>query len=290
MTPNHPLRPPQRLGRGLIFLCLFGMVILLGFTLLFGSRKTEITYSGKPPGVWFYGGRTNFFQESTRHAAQEAIGALGTNAFPFLISNLQGTRGSGNPYFRFYRVLPRWIQSRLQYPILDDDIKAISLSHIRSMSNVPLPQIQTLADCVSGFDNPRLRMMAFTLIRSKHQDHPIFLNLCRKLLNDEHSGLRLEAAISLAESSVVSNSCGPLLLPILLAAIDSKEEREACLTITSYSYQQQPPGGVGPLNSRTLSRFGPGRDSLDETLRRRVVNATNRLERYLNQEQKKPFP
>jgi hypothetical protein len=277
------------LGRGLLIVCLLSAFILLGLVLTPGSQKTTITYRGKPLEVWFYGGRTNFFADTTRRTAQDAIDALGTNAFSFLFSNLKERRGSGNLYFRLYQIMPAWIRARLHYPILGDDIKAITLNHIGNMTAVPTPQIQYLADCIPSFDNPRLRSKAFYLVRTKHLPDPDFLNLCRKLLKDEHPGIRLEAAIYLAESALVSDPGEPGLFPILLTALESKSEREASLEIWGYSYRRQPPGGSGPFKDFGPPGFRPDAKSQEQHLRERVEAAMYRLERHLDQEQKDRF-
>lgn len=225
------LRPSQCLRPGLVIACLCAAVILLGYRLTSRPQRTAVTYQGRSLEYWFYGGRTNFFMERTRKQTQQAVSALGTNAFPFLVANLNRPVGSANLYFRFYQASPGWIQTRLRYPILDDDIKAITLGHIRDMRPVPEPVIQSLAECFPTLKNPRLRFIAFGISRHSHPD---FLKLCRKLLDDAHPGIRLEAAIALAENGLVSDPGEPRLFPILLAALKSKTERDACLEIASY--------------------------------------------------------
>jgi hypothetical protein len=90
------------------------------------EQKITVTYKGKSLAVLFYGNRRNFFEEPARRKAQEAIDALGTNAFPFLLSNLQQRPGNGALYFKFYRAMPKWLQAKLRYPISGDDIKFIT--------------------------------------------------------------------------------------------------------------------------------------------------------------------
>src|SRR5438874_1637134 len=55
----------------------------------------SLLYKGKPLESWFYGARSNFFLEVTQESAQQALNALGTNSFPFLLSNLRGNTGDG---------------------------------------------------------------------------------------------------------------------------------------------------------------------------------------------------
>src|SRR5437660_1433404 len=109
---------------------------------------------------------------------------------PFLLSKLKEKRGNGAMYFNLYRAMPSQVQARLPYPISGDDIKATSLGHIQRMHSIPREQVQTLADCVPTFGNPRLRMMGFYVMLMKYQTHPAFLELCRELLNDPHPGIQ----------------------------------------------------------------------------------------------------
>ena len=170
---------------------------------------------GKSLEAWFYGARTNFFYEPTRQAAQEAIDALGTNACPFLLANLKERRGNGALYCRLYRALPARLRTVLPYAISGDDIKAITLNHIRKMDSFPRQQFQTLADCVLSFDNARLRLAGYHVLRVKYETDPAFPPLCRRLLNDEHPGMRMEAALWLADSAIVADPGEPRLFPYL---------------------------------------------------------------------------
>jgi hypothetical protein len=177
----------------------------------------------------------------------------------------------------------------LPYPISGDDIKAITLNHIRQMRSFPKQKIQTLADSIPTFENPRLRLSGFALMRMKYETDPAFLPLCRKLLSDAHPGIRLEAAISLAEAGIVADPHEPRLFPILLTGLESKKERESSLDISYYRYQQQPPGGSGRITTLFPSFFQKPQESEEESLRKRIVNAMYRLERHLRQEQKDRF-
>jgi len=90
-------------------------------------------------------------------------------------------------------------------------------------------------------------MSGFHFMRMKHQAHPAFLNLCRKLLNDEHPGIRLEAAVWLGKSALASDPAEPRLFPMLITALESKEKRKASLDLSGYFYEQWPPGTPKPL-------------------------------------------
>ena len=145
-------------------------------------------------------------------------------------------------------------------------------------------QVQALADCVLRFRNPRLRMRGFDLMIMKHQSHPAFRALCRRLLNDKHPGIQLQAAIYLGQSGLASDPVEPRLFPILITALESKEKRQPSLDISGYAYQQWPPGTPKPFPFP----FPPsvGVVPPDQALLGRITRALDQLERHLTQEQK----
>jgi hypothetical protein len=253
------------------------------------SRPKLPVYKGKSLEAWFFGSRKDFFYERTRSAAQDAINGLGTNSFPFLLALLKESHGNGAIYFRLYQPLPPRVQAKLPYPISDDDLKAITLDHIRRMPRLPSDQVRALAECVPDFANPRVRMIGFNLMLQQYQTHPDFLPLCRRLLNDAHPGVQLPAAIYLAQSAIVSDPAEPRLFPLLIGALESKPQRKTSLDLQKYAYQKQPPGGAGPLASPPLSKLFPGLQDPDIALQNEIVTALARLERYLTQEQKNRF-
>jgi hypothetical protein len=272
--------------RALLTASLLSMAIFAGLILVSGPSKTTVTYKNKPLKAWFYGAGTNFFNEKTRQATQEAIDAVGTNACPFLFANLKGKRGNGALYFKLYQALPVRLRTALPYPISGDDIQVITLRHIRQMQNFPKQQIQALADCVPSFHNPRVRLVAFNVVRAKYETDPAFSPLCRKLLDDEHPGIRLEAAICLGESGIVADPREPRLFPILLAALESKKERELSLEMRDYWYQQQPPGEPSRIRTAFPWFIPPQQKPEEEYLRERVLRAMYRLEPHMSQKQK----
>lgn len=263
-------------------LLLLGAVILVPpFTKIPSSRKLA-AYKSKSLEEWFYGSRRDFFQESTRNAAQEAIAALGTNSLPFLFSRLKERSGNGMLYFTLYRKLPAVLQTKLPYPISGDDIKAITLAHLGQFRFLPKDQVPKLADCVPKFKNPRLRMMGLNLMSMKYQSHPAFWSLCRALLDDPHPGVQLESAIWLGQSALSSDPGEPRLFPILATALENQEQRKVSLDVAWYGYQQQPPGGSGAL--QMPKQFGLVDPDL--ALRERIISALDRLESRLTTEEK----
>jgi len=244
-----------------------------------------LTYKGKPLDAWFYGTRTNFFLERTRKAAQEAFDSFGMNAFPFLLEKVKTARGNSPAYFRAYRALPPWAQSTIFYPISGDDIRSIALGHIHGLPGISDDQVRTFAECVPGLPDPRLRLQAFEYMLMRHQPHPAFLELCRKLMNDEQPGIQLPAAIYLGQSGLTADPRDPRLFPMLVAALEDKEKRKATLDLRGYYYQQQPPGSGPPAS---LARFPDPAFvvSPDEPLKGEIETALERLRRYLTRPEK----
>jgi len=248
--------------------------------------KNTVSYKGKPLEAWFYGSNTTFFYPQTREAAKKAINALGTNSFPFLLSRLKEKRGNNKLYFEFYGTMPAWIRGRLPYPLSGDDIKQITLNYLREIpGGLSSEQVRALADCVPDLHSPRLRLAAFRLILWQYQTDPSFLPLCRKLLSDEHSGVRLEAAIHLGQHGIVSDPREPRLFPLLLAALDSKEQRAPNLELGRNWVQQTLPGAYGK-GFPPMLKTPPVFVTTDEPLRSEILTALERLERYLTPEQK----
>jgi hypothetical protein len=286
MIGELEMKSPRPLKRGLLLMFVLSTAVLSGYFRLSSDLNTRVLYKGKPLEKWFYGERDEFFQESTRTKAQEAINALGTNAFPFLLSNLKTKRGDQAGYLKLYRILPRWIQIRIPTPLSGDDVRTISLGHIMKMPNLPGPQVRLLADCVPTFANPRVRLQALNLIRMKDQLDPSYLELCHKLMNDSQPGIKLEAAIYLGEFGLTADPCEPGLFSILYSAIT---ERKMNLDFTGYRFQQQPPGGTGVFTFPLPSSFPQPTETPDEVLRKRILTALYRLERHLSKEQQDAF-
>ena len=282
------MKPPLASRSKVIIVASFLLLTVAAVVIKVFISKTPtskpLLYQGKSIEAWFYGSRTNFFREDTTKAAQKAFDSLGTNAFPFLLGNLKDNRGDGTLYFKAFHALPSWVQVRLYYPILSDDIRAFTWNYLRKMPRLAREQINELVDCVPSLVNPRVRMSGFNFMRSHYETDPAFSNLCRELLDDADSGIRLEGAISLAESSIVSDPREPRLFPILIDGLQSKETRKGCLDISGYRFQQIPPGGTG-----NVMGIYPGLPDQDQYLRTRIETALYRLKAHLPQDQKDRF-
>jgi hypothetical protein len=263
------------------------VIWLVGFNL---PRRPgdSITYQNKTLEQWFYGDLTNFFTGPNIDAAMIAFNVVGTNAFPFLLSIMREHRGSGLFYFKFYHAMPPRFRGKLRYPLSRDDVKAMALDQFFSMTYIPGDQLQALADIVPSFDNPRLRAAALSQMSIRHQDDPAFLKLCRKLLDDPDAGIRLRAAIPLAESAIASDPREPRLAPILLDGLEQKKRRDAFVNVSSYYYQQQPPGAPSSPLAVAVASASPAPSSRDP-LRGDIIRALHRLKPFLSQAEKDRF-
>jgi len=211
--------------------------------------------------------------------AEEAFRALGTNAFPFLLSTLKHNRGNGALYEKAYRIMPAWMKNRLPYPLSSDVIKAITLDYLEGMArNLGSEQLDAVADSVPSFHNPRLTMhfLSSRWLREMYEVAPRWPKLHRKLLNDDDPGIRLEAAMCLAESAFVSDPDKPRLFSILIAGLQGKADRKRNLEIGGhYHFRQPPPGGLGELVSQHE----------DKALQTRIWSALERLKPCLTPEE-----
>lgn len=242
-------------------------------------------FRGKSLGTWFYGSRTDFFSQRLRDSTQEALNGVGTNAFPFLVSVLKAPRGTPMAYNKAYRVMPRWMKSRLAYPLSNDDIRAVTFDHLGKLnSRLSRQQLEAVAKLLPKLQNPRLRMLGLNFL-NKHY-HPGLRGLCRKLLDDPEPAVRLEAVMPVAESAIEGDPAESRLAAILLPAFEQSEIRDHWVDINWYSYQQQPPGGSG---GPPWSAPGPSSLNQNEMLRNRIKAALMRLEPYLSTEQRERF-
>ena len=146
---------------GLSGLVLVGAIVAMVSGLKEATK--EPTYKDKPVSKWFCDQRKDFLVKATRDDADKAFKALGTNALPFLLSNLKN-RGSTVLYFRLYAAVPSRVQAWLPYPILRDDIKMITLMHISKMKDMPPEWLAVLAKLVPDLKNPRVRHQALMTV------------------------------------------------------------------------------------------------------------------------------
>jgi hypothetical protein len=89
----------------------------------------------------------------------------------------------------------------------------------------------------------------------------------------------------LAQSGIASDPSEPRLFPILVAALESKQQRKASFDLQSYAFQQQPPGSRGP-STRPIPGWPHGLMDPDIGLQKEIRRALDRLERYMSEEQK----
>jgi hypothetical protein len=283
-TDSRPNGSGTRVKRLILVGCIVSFTTAVGFSILYsrGPHRSGVTYEGKSLEQWFYAGRTNFLAEDKQRLS--AFRAVGTNAFAFLISNLRERKGNSLAYFKLYKILPRWTQRRMPYPISEDAIKAISINYLFKLKDVPGAEFGALAECTPSFSNPRLRLFSLGHFLVELRGDPAFLPLCRKLLNDNNSAVRLDAAICLADSESKSDLTDSRLFPILIEGLQNKALRDANLDLCGY-YFGQPPGGSGMGRFPSMSSNVPEQDKF---LQKRINGALNQLwyRGYLRPEQK----
>ena len=121
-------------------------------------------------------------------------------------------------------------------------------------------------------------------MRAGYQTKPVFLSLCRKLLHDKEAGVRLEAAVWVGQSALSSDPREPGLFPILIAGLESKEQRRACAELYTYVFGPVRPVGTG--RASLLPRWPGGQFSAEDLMQEEIERALARLERYLTPDQK----
>jgi hypothetical protein len=283
-TDGRPNGSGARVKRLILVGCIVSFTAAVGFSILYsrGPHRSGVTYEGKSLEQWFYGGRTNFLTDDKERV--NALKAMGTNAFAFLISNLRERRGNSLVYFKIYKILPRWTQRRLPYPISEDDIRAISINYLFKLQDVPGAEYGSLGECTPTFSSPRLRHFALGHFMVDRKGDPAFLPLCRKLLKDDNSAIRLEAAICVADSESKSDLTDSRLFPILIDGLQNKALRDANLDLRTYFFGQ-PPGSSGMGMRRFQSSNMPDQGKF---LQQRIIRALNGIwfRGYLTSEQK----
>jgi len=261
--------PKARLRIAIIVasLLLLTLVTMIGRVPL--NRGKTLVYNGKSFESIFYGNRTNIFIRDNPEG-RLAILSFGTNAFHFLYENIKGMRGCGVLYYKMYRTSPTWVQAKLRYPILSEDLKKYSWEYVGWMHDLSKEQVQQLCVCVLETKNPRLRLCSLNSLAEFYGTYPDFFALCKKLLDDPHPGIRLKATIRLAQRAKQFQGPEPRLFPILAEGLTSKQTRASLINDSCYKFGQVPPGGTNGLSRAFL-------DEMDVALRIEIMEAINGL-------------
>ena len=217
MDSPAPARSKQAL---VISIALFLIAALPLLTFYFWPCPSPaVLYKGRTFESWFYGAKTNFFDRETREAAQKALWAMGTNAFPSLLDNLTHNRGCSRPYLKAYWSMPVRVQSWLPFPILGEDIKMWTWSLICNMPVLTTEQVESLTYCICNTSSPDVRLYGLIALHNNYRFESCFGSTCTNLLSDPAPKIRLQAAIFLAELTHSSQSLEPRVFPILLSAL-----------------------------------------------------------------------
>jgi hypothetical protein len=284
VTDSQPNISGTRVKRLILIGCIVSFSAAVGFSITYSRalHRSGVTYEGKSLEQWFYRGRTNFLTDDKERI--NALKAMGTNTFAFLLSNLRERRGNSLVYFKLYRMLPRLTQRRLPYPISEDDIRAISINYLFKLQDLPGAEFGSVAECTPNFGSPRLRLFSLGHFIVERQGDPAFLPLCRKLLNDNNSAVRLDAALCVANSESKSDLTDPRLFPILIDGLQNKALRDADLDLRMYTFGQ-PPGGSGMRRFPSMPSNMPDEDKFTQ---KRIIRALEGIwfRGYLTSEQK----
>ncbi len=240
------------------------------------SYDSGFRYQGKSLDEWFYAGRINFPPALDRAEILAVLRTAGTNASPFLLSKLQHRTGDSLVYFKLYGELPAWARNRLRYPILDDDIKCVSLMYFSELPDVPEADYLALADCIAKLRNPRLRHVGLFDFWNLSRTNPPLSHICEKLLDDNNAGVRLAAAICASHSRIVADSEHTKIFEILTEGLEKKAVRDAELELRGY-YFRLPPGSPPPPPGPTA----PGVPDQDEELQGRIKRVLERSREQL---------
>src|SRR3981081_292492 len=105
------------------------------------------------------------------------------------------------------------------------------------MPNVPKTILEKwlarLARQVPDLSNPRVRLTGLhTLYQLTRYEREPLVNLCKRLLDDPHFGIRLEAALYLVDLGIKENRT----VPILISALEDKEKLVSSRSISWYTF------------------------------------------------------
>lgn len=213
--------------------------------------------------------------QSRRATAEEAMNALGTNALPFLLRNLNRS-GNSSLYFNFYRALPTRIQAHLQYPISGDDVHYFSLNYLSKLGQLPEPTLASLAQLIPQLPDPHVRLHGLTIfvkITETQEGREHLVHLCRSLLDDAEPGICFQAAIRMAKLDVRDERC----ISVLRSGLADNGVLKASVSLQTYLYGQ-PPGGSGSAPGRGRIVRGTWNPAeREKTLREDALRALQRL-------------
>jgi hypothetical protein len=265
------LPAPARAKRTILITAVpFAIAAALFLTFHFWPRVPPTAlYKGRSFESWFYPWKTNFSDPVAGDNAQKALWALGTNAFPVLLDNLTRNRGSGRLYLKVYWSLPALVRSQLPLPVLDDDIKAWTWHLVANMPVFTTDEVEALTRCIPRMTNARLRHHGLVALRINYRFEPSFASVCTNLLSDTAPGVRLQAAMSLAELTKPSVAPEPRLFHILIDGLQNKNARAQFLGPNNPEQDRQRRAAILiALNSLKPNMTPQQKECLAEVIRR----------------------
>lgn len=229
----------------------------LGLALWMTRRVRERynpTYGGKTASEWFFGKRTAFRREAQMRQAEAAFRGLGTNAFPFLVSQLKQRESWMNPlYFQAYPRLPNFLRTRAPLPISRSDIQFMALYYLEKIKPIPAEWANQVALCIPELKDSSVRFRALQILAERFrgpQDEAWFVDLMRTHLKDSQFFIQLDAAIRLSDRANTDAETFSILLRALLdyqLVSDSLSVRSYTLGFPPGTTNRSPPG---PLQTR----------------------------------------
>ena len=155
------------------------------------------------------------------------------------------------------------------------------------MRDMPPEWLAALAKLVPDLKNPRVRQRALITVQILAQGRrdSSLISLCKDLLDDSNFGVRLRAAILLAELEPGETGS----FPILIGALEDKEKLISRRAISSYRYRQPPSGAaIGNLPTLPTKPFPSATPKdIEKAERQAVIGALERLMPKLDEQQKK---
>jgi hypothetical protein len=261
------------------------IVVAVGVLLIARTRVSPgegITYQNQSLAQWFYAGRTNFHLEKTSNEADVAFQAVGTNALPFLLANLEA-RGDSALYFRLYGSAPRRIQSVLHYPISAEDIQMRVFRHLTTYKKLPEASLEALVKKVPELKHPLVRISGLTTVYrlTEHRTPEPFILLSERLLADGNFGVRLQAALGLVEKDAKGKHANAA--PVLLSALEHEAELDYYLNHKAFYFREPPgsPGAAPRYPSEQIRRLNS-----KEMQQKRILRAVGELAPLLSEGQR----
>lgn len=272
---------------------LFALAFLVAVWMTGRAReRSKRTFGSKTASEWFFGGpdRTQFRSERHMNRAKAAFQVMGTNALPFLFSQLKQRESLINSvYFKVYPALPAFLRTRAPLPVARSDIQFMTLRYLEFLGPLPAECVKQVARCVPQMEDDRVRFNAmFSVVHQMNhpENEPWFGEMLEILLRDSHFLVQLDAAIELSKRTPPFANT----LPVLLRGLTNYPLVSQSLWVRGYAYGL-PPGSTNPPRlAPFFLRTGSARMPDQATMKQiEVLEALGRLEPRLDAARREQF-